>query len=333
MKNLARIFLFLMCSCALLAAPVRAEEQSPPAVDDIRYCRPNNMVSSLAYIADSQHFFKEAGLNVQFETATNAKLCQDMVIAGRADFVNGADGPFTYIAAAPENPLVAVAFLQKNPETAVFARADRGIKSLKDLKGKRVAYLPGTISFFFLVRVLESVGLRLQDLSLVPMQPPAMPKALVGGSVDAFAMWEPWGTNALKELGDNGLRLAAPSIYRYHDILSTTREVRDNRPRVITKVLKALLRSEEFLRISPDEAISILRREIAFPPGVLEALWKNYEHRVSLNRDTIKLLEENFQWLKRTDPNFKDIAVPNFYSLVDASFLRALDKSRVDETF
>lgn len=59
-----------------------------------------------------------------------------------------------------------------------------------DLKGKRVAYTPGTNGHFGLLRVLSASGVVLDDLELVIMEVKEMPTALATGRIDAFTAWE-----------------------------------------------------------------------------------------------------------------------------------------------
>jgi len=58
----------------------------------ITFCRPDNMVSALAFIADAQRFFRDEKLDVTFQTASNAKICQDSIVAGKAYVMTGGEG-------------------------------------------------------------------------------------------------------------------------------------------------------------------------------------------------------------------------------------------------
>jgi ABC-type nitrate/sulfonate/bicarbonate transport system substrate-binding protein len=188
------------------------------------------MVSAHAYIAEHEGYFAKHGLDIKFETATNAKICQDMLLANKAEIMVGADGPFTVV--APNNPpFKMVAHLGTNPETAIFARKDRGITDFASLKGKKIGYLPGTVSYFFVGRILKKYQMTMNDVSLVSLQPPALSQALIGGSVDAISIWEPWGYNAKRVLGDNFIRIDGTKFYKYVS-LSTALESFSDRPEV-----------------------------------------------------------------------------------------------------
>ncbi len=295
----------------------------------VTFCRPNNMVSALVYLADAKGYFTEQGLDIKLETATNAKMCQDMLLANRVDYMIGAEGPLTYVAAY-NPPIKILAMIQQNPETSVFARRDRGISKFEDLRGKRVAYLPGTVSYFFLGRVMKKYGIARSDLKLTAMQPPTMPAALVGGAIDAFSMWEPWGTQAYMQNPENIITLTGTDLYQYEAILLGREDAIKSNPEITTKLLRALIKAEHFIKDNDGEAFTILSKAIVFEPSAFKKLWKQYRHKVRVDSYPIKLLEENFALLKEDDTNFKDTPTPNFRSFVEASFLRAIDESRVD---
>lgn len=291
----------------------------------VTFCRPNNMVSALLYIAESEGFFTQNGLAPRFETATNAKICQDMLLAGQADYMTGAEGPFTYLAAS-KPPIKILAMLQQNPETSIFARRDRGITKFEDLRGKRIAYLPGTVSYFFLGRIMKKFRIERSAVRLSAMQPPSMPAALVGGAIDAFSMWEPWGARASS---DNVVNLTDTDLYQYEALLSGRIEAIAAHPEIPDKILKALLQAEEFINENNDKAFMILSDAITFEKNAFKRLWPGYKHRVRIEQGPIRLMEENFRLLQEDDDNFLNVPIPDFNSFVDRSFLQRVAPERV----
>lgn len=308
------------------------ESPSPAKLIPVSFCRPNNMVSALSYIAEAKGYFSRHGLAPKFETATNAKICQDIVIARKADYMTGAEGPFTYLAASSP-PIKILAMLQQNPETSIFARQDRGISRFEDLKNKRIAYLPGTVSYFFLGRVMKKFGIARSDLKLAPMQPPTMPAALRGGAIDAFSMWEPWGAQAVSQMPGQVINLTAPELYQYEALLTGHSEALKSQPEIPGKILRAFIDAERFITEHGEEAYEILSKAITFEATAFKRLWPSYKHKVRLEGSPLKLMTENFELLKEDDVNFVDSKMPNFKSFVDASFLATIDPSRIEAGF
>lgn len=319
-----RRVIILVSSTLVLCLAVAAQESATR----ITFCRPNNMVSALLYIAEAKDFFKREGIDAKFEVTTNAKICQDMLVARGADYMTGADGPWTYLA-AQNPPLKILAMIQRNPETSIFARKDRGIQNFEDLRGKRVAYLPGTVSYFFLGRVLEKHGLSKSDLKLTAMQPPTMPAALIGGSIDAFSMWEPWGAQAEAGLNDNLINLTDTDAYQYEAFLTAHQDALKTHPDVPVKILRALISAEKFIESHNEEAFDILSMEIRFDEKAFKRLWPQYSHRVRLEDAPLKLMHENFVMLQRDDENFKESKIPVFRSFVEERFLTQIAPERV----
>jgi ABC-type nitrate/sulfonate/bicarbonate transport system substrate-binding protein len=73
---------------------------------------------------------------------------------------------------------------------------------MEGLRGKRIGYAFGSNAHFALLQALSGVGLKEDDVRLVPMGVDAMPEALDAGKIDAFSAWEPVPAMALKKDSD-----------------------------------------------------------------------------------------------------------------------------------
>lgn len=318
MKLIFTAFLFIALSAELVSAEV------------ITYCRPNNMVSALAYIAEERKFFEEEGVELKFETITNAKLCLDLLVTGKAQIMSNRGGPLIY--AASFNPdLKIIAKTLSNTEMAVFGRKDRGINNkLEGLKNKRIGYLPGTNSFLGIIKIFEKLNLTKNDFRLVPMQPQTMTQALIGGSIDGFIMWEPWGTQALEALKENGSFISLADMFTDDGLVTVTSEFAGKADRTaITGIIKALINAEDFILKNKEQSIDILSKKINFSKSILEKLWESYAFDVKMDSGVVNFMKENFLLLKKYDENFADTKEPDFNRLFDSSFLKAVDARRV----
>ena len=75
------------------------------------------------------------------------------------------------------------------------------VRSLADLRGKRVATTANTSAEYFLAAMLRTAGLRETDVRPVFLEGASMPGALAKRDVDAIAIWEPHAQNGLEILG------------------------------------------------------------------------------------------------------------------------------------
>lgn len=294
----------------------------------IQICRPNNMISAPLYIAEKNGFFKQEGLTVDFMNVATGKICSDSLLSGHTDAAVIAEANFSWLSFSSP-PITIVAQAGGSPETTLVARRDRGISHVSDLRGKRVGYLPGTVSYMYLVRMLDKAGLGMKDVTLIALQPPAMPQAIQGGSIDAFVMWEPWADQAIKALGDNAVRLPDPQLYSYKAMINVTSDFARDNPDAVKAVISALIKSQDFISQNPDRAIEMLSEAVKLDPAIIRKNWADYDFTVRLGEDLIQILEADARYIIRDDPNFADKAVPDFRSFIEPKFLRELAPERV----
>ena len=83
---------------------------------------------------------------------------------------------------------------------------DSPIKTLADLKGKKVAFGKGSSAHNLLVAALEKAGIAWSDITPVPLAPADATAAFTKGAVDAWSIWDPYV--ALAELKFNARAIA-----------------------------------------------------------------------------------------------------------------------------
>ncbi len=79
------------------------------------------------------------------------------------------------------------------------------IKSIKDLKGKKVATELGSVDHFLLAQALKKAGMTFKDIKLVPLEMSKAAAAFAAGQVDAAVLYVPFTTTALKRPGSKEL--------------------------------------------------------------------------------------------------------------------------------
>jgi NitT/TauT family transport system substrate-binding protein len=79
------------------------------------------------------------------------------------------------------------------------------IKSIRDLKGKKVAAEVGSVDHFLLAQALKKAGMTSKDFTLVPLETSKAAAAFAAGEVDAAAVYAPFTTKALKRAGSKEL--------------------------------------------------------------------------------------------------------------------------------
>ncbi len=134
--------------------------------------------------------FKKDGIDVRWVLSLGSNKALEYLNGGSIQFGSTAGGA-ALVGKANGNPIKAI-YIYSRPEwTALVTGKDSGIKSVADLKGKRVAVTRGTDPHLFLLQALNQAGLTEKDIKPVLLQHPDGGRALVSGQVDAWAGLDP----------------------------------------------------------------------------------------------------------------------------------------------
>jgi sulfonate transport system substrate-binding protein len=112
--------------------------------------------------------------------------------AGALDVGYTGDLAFLSVYAAGA-PIKAVGGTRSDARTqAILVRTDSPIKTAADLKGKRLAGTRGGWGQFLIDATLEKSGNKIEDATFAPLGPVDAKIALLAGSIDGWAVWEPY---------------------------------------------------------------------------------------------------------------------------------------------
>lgn len=148
-------------------------------------------------IAEQKGWFKEAGVEVEllwFEYGPS----MEAYAAGKVDAVMVTNGDALVTGAGGAKNVMIVALDYSNGNDMIVAKP--GIKSMKDLKGKKIGIEVGFVEHLMLLKALESAGLSESDVEIVPTPTNQTPQVLASGQVDAIGAWQPNSGAALKAL-------------------------------------------------------------------------------------------------------------------------------------
>jgi ABC-type nitrate/sulfonate/bicarbonate transport system substrate-binding protein len=162
----------------------------------------------------------------------------------------------------------------------------RKIKSLADLKGKRIGSIQGTSSGYFVQKMMESVGISTSQYTSVnggqcidePCGSGTFPAMLKGGQADAIGFWEPTVELAARAIGsENAIFFQNFTVYREIFNLHTTAEkLADKSKRAeIVAFLRAMEKTLAVFRDQPDKVYERAAKAISPPMDVevMKAVW------------------------------------------------------------
>lgn len=180
-------------------------------------------------------------------------------------------------------------------EMKLVARRDRGIEGGADLRGKRVATQRASAMHFFLHMFLLKNGLTDSDVQILYKQPDGLPVALVAGDVDACAMREPLISQVREKLGATVVVLQEPGLYVKYFTLAAAQRFLAEKPELVRRVLRALVKAEAFAKAQPEKAAAAAGLGVAEP--VMTVLWRHMDLRVTLHQALLVALEDEARWV------------------------------------
>lgn len=187
-------------------------------------------------------------------------------LRGSAVVLGSAASSATLLARANGTPVQAIYVNDLAETTALVTRANTGITSPADLKGKKVAATPGTEPYAFLLHALTSANLTLNDISLVPLQHPLGRAALDRGDVDAWAGLDPFMAEAQLQNGDK-LFYRNPSIIT-PNVLVAREDFLQDHPDIILKLLQAYEKARHAALADKQALVPLLAQAVKLPDNV-----------------------------------------------------------------
>lgn len=320
-----RSLLQLAASGAALAAlPARAAPLAELRLDYAHYS-PTSLV--LRHFGWLEEEFKADGTRIKWVFSAGSNRALEYLNANSIDIGSSA-GLAALLAKANGNP-IRTPYLFSRPEwTALVVPKNSPIRSLADLKGKKIAATKGTDPYLFLLRALQTVGLKRSDIEHVSLQHADGRTALERGRVDAWAGLDPH--MAAAEL-DGGARLLYRNVgFNTYGFLNVREDFLATRAGETARVIKAYERARAWTRANPSEAARILSTEAKVPLAV--ALLQ-----VKLRSDfsNAQPTAEHLRALQLAAPILRDEALVRpgtdldkaIASLVDTSFARQLTRA------
>lgn len=213
------------------------------------------------WVAEEKGFFEKRGVDVDL---TNFNWDQDMIAALASDNLHVIAGATNGVIASFNQGVDQKGFLIMDlafEADAIIAGKD--IKTIADLKGKKVAFESGSTSDLLINYALKQNGMSIEDIEHVPMGASEAGLALVSGRVDVAVSYEPYISAALAQSPDNTvLYTAAEKPGLISDMLTAKGDwIKDN-PEAVKGLILAWNDSIEFIRANPQEGMQMIAKAV-----------------------------------------------------------------------
>jgi NitT/TauT family transport system substrate-binding protein len=272
-----------------------------------------------AYVAADQGFFTKQGLDVELRLTPNSSLMPAALLSNSAQ-IGANTATILFQANEAGLDMVAIAGTEVNPgrsESGIIARDDLGIKSAKDLAGKKIG-VPGLGGVIDILakKLIQVNGLNPKAVTYVELSLPQMASALRGKQVDAVALVDPFYTRTLQ--GGGAIEVGKFSTIIPDGTASTvfvsSRAWAKDNPKVVAAFRAALREAQAFIQVAANGPAvqKAMATYTKLPPEVAASLPLPPHLSVDISPDSLKfwvdVLRE--QGLLRGNPKPADAIAP-----------------------
>ncbi len=193
------------------ATETKEEEKVETPLTQIRVAYMPNMGSASALIAARDYgFFAEQGIEVVLTRFSGGPAEIAAMASGDIDISQIGHGAHKLCI---QGKAVVFQMDATSLADAVIGNVERGVKTVADLKGKKIASTAGTSADIILTLALEEAGLTKDDVEIIEMDANGVVPAMVSGKIDACATWSPGTKTILTQMGDKATVLANNATY------------------------------------------------------------------------------------------------------------------------
>lgn len=287
------------------------------------------------FVARDKGFLAQEGFE-KFEVTTFSTAPQmfPAFVSGSLPVISFADQPMLALAAGDVPVKLVAVYSDLTGLHGMLATAE--VRTAKDLEGKKVGVQKGTVMEWFTRNFCRTYGCDIGKVAIINMSPPEGAAALLAGSVDAVASWQPFLGQTLqagKARGFHFLHYNNTShmpgtegqrrkIHSSLSVLLMSPAFIEKNPRTIDGLLRALDKSVAFIRSNPDDAAKLIGAQLKLPEAIARSQLGDVRYELVVNNDRINELQATADLLAREKLIKRNVNVGG--SLLDPAPLRRL---------
>ncbi|MGH6739363.1 MAG: sulfonate ABC transporter substrate-binding protein, partial [Bradyrhizobium sp.] len=226
-----------------------------------------------------EHKLKPLGYTVTWTEFPSGPPLLEALNVGAIDFGIAGETPPIFAQAAGA-PLVYLAYDPPAPQgEAILVPKDSALKSVADLKGKKVALNKGSNVHYLLVKALEKAGLKYTDIHPEFLAPSDALAAFSRGSVDAWVIWDPYEAAAEASTGARILSDGTGLVANYQFYFSSKNFLASD-AKAVDVVLEALNEVDDWTKNNIEAVAEQLSPSVGLPAAVLAVSLKRESYGI-----------------------------------------------------
>ena len=260
-----------------------------------------------------QDALKEAGYDVEVtftefesgppENEAFASNLQDIGVMGNVPAISG-------IAAGQQRSIIGIAYNGEQTE-AVLVPEDSDIKSVSDLKGKKVGLVIGSIAQNYMNELLKANGLSLDDIELINLSTGEQQQALATGQVDAVATWEPTITK-IEAAGAGKVLADGTGVFLGENPIVARTEYVEQNPEIVKIFLEQYQKAAEEIAANPETYAEKYAEQLGLEQDLFVTALSHVDFPVTTTEDDITDLQGTVDFLHDSGIITKTVNVKDY---------------------
>jgi sulfonate transport system substrate-binding protein len=256
---------FLKLSAGTVAAAAASRQASAQAgVREIRigYQKNGVLVIARQQAALEKHFAPQ-GVGVTWVEFSSGPPMLEAMNVGSVDYGAVGDSPPVFAQSAGANIVYAAGQPITNGQ-GILVQAASPIRTIADLRGKRVGFTKGSSAHNIVVQTLEKAGLGYGDITPVYLTPPDAGPAFANGSIEAWSIWDPYF--AIGETRQNGRILVnASEITKTNSFYIANRDFAKSHGAILQQIIDVTSSTAKWAETHRDEVAKSLSAVTGIP--------------------------------------------------------------------
>ncbi|MBD1909918.1 MULTISPECIES: sulfonate ABC transporter substrate-binding protein [unclassified Leptolyngbya] len=220
---------------------------------------------------------KPLGVTVEWTEFQSGPPMMEALNVGSIDIGRTGDTPPVFAQAA-DAPLVYIGSgSPKASSSAIVVPKDSPLKTVADLKGKKVGFQKGSSAHYLTVQALKSAGLKWEDIEPVNLTPADARSAFSQGAIDAWGIWDPFYAAAEAQLNAKTLILSE-GLAANRDFYLASKTFANQNADVIEAIAQETREVSEWASANPAEVVKILSPILGIDPPILDKVTRRRDY-------------------------------------------------------
>ncbi|WP_082677223.1 aliphatic sulfonate ABC transporter substrate-binding protein [Bacillus sp. FJAT-29937] len=214
---------------------------------------------------------QEDGYEIEWKEFNGGGPLLEALFTGNIDFGHASDGA-TIFAQAGNKPFVYVGADLPNPEgVGVLVHKDSDIKSIADLKGKRIGVSKGGNHHYLTILALKEAGISLDDVEWVYLSDAAQGRtAFETKKLDAFATYDPFLAGTEIQLDTINLTEGIDYGYPNRTFYVANIKFNEANPELVNKIIEAIDESDEWANKNKPEVVKLVSAMLGIEEKIID---------------------------------------------------------------